>query len=85
MTDNARVFNIESLTGNQRTRFTLEVLRDPNGGYRVLQRRWNHQLNLVDHESQITAVTKAELKTLDLGNSRLVRQMKKSAFWIEND
>jgi len=81
MNDTTRVYFAESVTANQRTRFTLEVLREAEGGYRLIQRRWNHQLDLIDQDSQLTAATKAELKAMPLGHKRLVRQLRQSAFW----
>lgn len=79
------VYFIESVSTNQFSRYTLEVYREEDGQYRLIQRRWNNRLNLVDQESHVTASSLDDLRSMDLRNKRLVRMLKNSDFWRGND
>ncbi len=86
MSQRQSIFFIESFSGQRKQRrYTLELFRETDNGYRLIRSRFNNELGLLDEEKHTLAASKEELKRTNLGNGRLVKLLKKSEWWQNDD
>jgi len=82
MSEKKSLFFVESFSGSrQQRRFTLELFREVDGSYRIIQSRFNTDLQVLDEEKHTLATSKSELQKMNLGNSRLIKQLRRSEWW----
>lgn len=82
MLEKESIFFTESFAGSrQQRRYTLELFKEADNSYRLVQCRYNQDLNVLDEEKHTLAGSKDELKSMNLGNSRLVKQLRRSEWW----
>ncbi|WP_071988458.1 sugar ABC transporter substrate-binding protein [Serratia sp. M24T3] len=74
-----RFYYNEGHSGNNK--YTFEVFREPDGGYRAVSARWNRRLDLVNEQTHYTSSTKEGLRDQDYPRTRQVKIFLDSDFW----
>ncbi|MBT0722519.1 hypothetical protein HGT70_14730 [Rosenbergiella collisarenosi] len=86
MPEKQSVFFVESFSGaRQQRRYTLELFREPDGRYRLIQCRIHQEYKSILEEKHTLAASKDELKMMSLGNNRLVKQLRRSEWWNSDE
>lgn len=86
MTEKESIFFTESFSGSrQQRRYTLELFKEADDSYRLVQRRYNQELGVLDDDKHTLAANIDELMSLNLGNSRLVKKLRRSEWWISHE
>lgn len=86
MTKQDSIFFTESFSGSrQQRRYTLELFKESDNSYRLVQRRYNQELGVLDEDKHTLAANIDELMSMNLGNSRLVKQLRRSEWWVSHE
>lgn len=78
-----RVYYNEGHSGNNK--YTFEVFKEPDGGYRAVSARWNRRLDLINEQTHYTSTTKEGLREQDYPRTRQVKIFLDSDFWSDDD
>lgn len=86
MSERQSLFFIETFSGaRQQRRYTLELFKEPSGEYRLIQRRFNQDFQVMEEEKHTLAASKDELKAINLGNNRMVKRLRRSEWWNSDE
>jgi len=86
MSKQESIFFTESFSGSrQQRRYTLELFKEADNSYRLVQRRYNQELGVLDDDKHTLAKNIDALMSMNLGNSRLVKQLRRSEWWISHE
>lgn len=78
-----RVYYNEGHSGNNK--YTFEVFKEPDGGYRAVSARWNRKLDLINEQTHYVSATKEGLREQDYPRTRQVKIFLDSDFWSDDD
>jgi len=78
-----RVYYNEGHSGNNK--YTFEVFKEPDGGYRAVSARWNRKLDLINEQTHYASATKEGLREQDYPRTRQVKIFLDSDFWSDDD
>jgi len=86
MSDRQSLFFIETFSGaRQQRQYTLELFKEPSGEYRLIQCRFNQNIQVMDEEKHTLATSKDELKAINFGNNRMVKRLRRSEWWSSDE
>lgn len=78
-----RIYYNEGHSGNNK--YTFEVFKEPEGGYRAVSARWNRRLDLINEQTHYPSATKEGLREQSYPRIRQVKIFLDSDFWDNGD